>query len=85
MVKKTAIIKTKYGSFVCVFEPEKDMGGYTAEAHTVNGAVSWGKNLAEAKHMIVEAIEGAIEAKVIAKAERKGIVQVNSRRCISIA
>ena len=62
MLKKTAIVKTKYGSFPCVFEPEKDMGGYTAEARTVQGAVSWGKNLAEAKRMIAEAIEGAIEA-----------------------
>ena len=84
-MKKKATIKTKYGSFECIFEPEKDMGGYTAEARAINGAVSWGKNLAEAKRMIIEAIEGAIEAQVIAKATRKGIVQVNTNYPISVA
>ena len=56
MVKKDLVIKTKYGSFKCVFEAEKDMGGYAVEACGVSGAVSWGKNLSEAKKMIVEAI-----------------------------
>ena len=49
IVKKTANIKTRYGTFRCVFESERDMGGYTAEAPAVQGAVSWGKNLTEAK------------------------------------
>ena len=80
MVKKISTIKTKYGSFECVFEPEKDMGGYSAEAHSVPGAVSWGKNLAEAKKMIVEDIEGAIEAKAIVNAEKKGIIQIRNGR-----
>lgn len=72
-------IKTNYGTFVCLFEPEKDMGGYTAEALEVQGAVSWGKTLAEAKRMVVEAIEGTIEARVIARAEEEGTVRVLSR------
>lgn len=85
-VKKTLIIETKYGSFSCVFEPEKDMGGYSAEARGVSGAISWGKTLAEAKRMIAEAVEGAIEAEVVAKAVKKGIVQIkNSRRSVPIA
>lgn len=76
-IKKTRYsIKTKYGSFYCIFEAEKDMGGYVAEAPEVQGAVSWGKTLAEAKRMIAEAIEGAIESKIIAKAERTGVVRV---------
>jgi len=64
-MKKILNVKTKYGSFYCIFESEKDMGGYSVEAKNVQGAVSWGKNINEAKRMIVEAVEGAIEAKAI--------------------
>lgn len=39
-VKKTSIVETKYGSFQCVFETEKDMGGYAVEARGVPGAIS---------------------------------------------
>jgi len=77
--KQTYIIKTQYGSFRCVFEPEKDMGGYVAEASGVQGAVSWGKTLAEAKRMIAEAIEGSIETRVISKAVEKGTIRVSRR------
>jgi len=80
MAKKTIVIKTKYGSFRCVFEPEKDMGGYMVEARGIQGAISWGKTLSEAKRMIAEAIEGAVEAKAIAEAERRGIVRVNKQK-----
>lgn len=80
MVKKVLSIKTKYGTFQCAFEPEKDMGGYAVEARKVPGAVSWGKTLAEAKRMIAEAIEGAIEASAIAQAEKKGIIQIKDNR-----
>jgi predicted RNase H-like HicB family nuclease len=69
-------IKTNYGTFLCLFEPEKDMGGYTAEALEVQGAVTWGKTLAEAKRMIVEAIEGVIETRVIIRAEKEGTIRV---------
>ena len=79
-VKKIATIETAYGSFRCIFEPEKDMGGYAVEARGVQGAVSWGKTLAEAKRMIREAIEGAIEAGIVAKADRQGVFQVRSGR-----
>ena len=72
-------IKTNYGTFLSVFEPEKDMGGYTAEALEVQGAVSWGKTLAEAKRMIAEAIEGVIETRVLARAEEEGTVRVIAR------
>lgn len=80
MAKKVLTIKTKYGFFECVFEPEKDMGGYSAEARGVSGAVSWGKNLTEAKKMIAEAIEGVIEAKAIINAEKKGIIRIKNGR-----
>jgi len=78
--KKILTIKTKYGSFKCVFEPEKDMGGYAAQARGVQGAISWGRNFTEAKNMIKEAIEGAIEADIVAKAEKKGIVQIKNSK-----
>lgn len=86
MFKKILMIRTKYGSFECVFESEKDMGGYVVEARGVPGAVSWGKNLNEAKKMIAEAIEGAIESQAVVNAEKKGIVQVkNTRHSIPFA
>ena len=86
MSKKTLIVKvkTKYGSFQCTFGPEKDMGGYVAEARGVQGAISWGKTLSQAKKMVAEAIEGAIEARAIAAAEKKGIIQVIKRARYSI-
>lgn len=62
--KKMAIIKTRYGSFAAVFEPETDMGGYVVTAPKVRGAVSWGKNLSHAKKMIAECIEGAVKARI---------------------
>jgi predicted RNase H-like HicB family nuclease len=63
------------GLFSCAFEPEPDMGGYVATAPRVSGAVSWGKNLAEAKRMIAEAIEGVLEVDMLACAEKAGEVR----------
>lgn len=76
---KTAIVKTQYGLFKVVFEPETDMGGYVATAPKVQGAVSWGKNLAHAKKMIAECIEGAIEARIISEAVEEGNVRFTAR------
>lgn len=86
-VKKTADIKTRYGIFRCVFEPERDMGGYTAEAPAVQGAISWGKNLAHAKKMAAECIEGAIETRIIVEAVKEGNVRftANAKRIPSFA
>ncbi len=75
MAKKTEIIKTKYGSFSCVFEPEKDMGGYMVVAKGASGALSWGKDMAEARRMIVESIEVCIEGElIIASREAQDII-----------
>lgn len=79
VLTKTAVVKTHYGSFEAVFEPETDMGGYVVTAPKVQGAVSWGKNLAHAKKMIAECIDGAIEARVIAEAVQEGSVRLTSR------
>ena len=75
-MKKKYPIKTRYGSFMCSFVPEPDMGGYTAEALTIQGAVSWGKTLAKAKKMIAEAIEGVVEIKAVVNAEIDGSVRI---------
>ncbi|MEK7507388.1 MAG: type II toxin-antitoxin system HicB family antitoxin [Patescibacteria group bacterium] len=62
-MKKLKInIKTDYGIFECVFEP--DEVGYVVTCLSVEGVVSWGKNLSEAKKMAKEAVELCIEAKV---------------------
>jgi len=78
--KKTATVKTKYGFYACVFEREPEMGGYVVTAPRVQGAVSWGKNLAEAKYMAVDAIEGIVEARILIEAERNGEVRFINRR-----
>lgn len=75
-VKKIADIKTKYGTFRCVFEPEHDMGGYTAEAIGLSGALSWGKTLTDAKRHIVEAIEVAVEGDAVIAAHKAGYVSL---------
>ena len=87
VVKKIADIKTKYGTFRCVFEPERDMGGYTVEAPAVQGVVSWGKNLAHAKKMAAECIEGAIETRIIVEAVKEGNVRftANAKRIPAFA
>lgn len=78
ITKQVIEIKTKYGSFACIFKPELDMGGYVVVAQNMQGAVSWGKNLSEAKRMIAEAIEGIVELKVIAHEEEKGRITVKN-------
>jgi predicted RNase H-like HicB family nuclease len=75
-MKKIAMVKTRYGAHKAVFEPETDMGGYSAVAPSVQGAVSWGRNLAQAKKMVAEAIELAIEMDVLQRAEKRGAVRI---------
>ena len=74
IAKKIIGVKTRYGTFWCVFESERDMGGYTVEALGLSGALSWGKTLAEAKRQIVEAIEVAIEGDAVINAHKAGYV-----------
>ncbi len=77
------LVKTKYGTFQCNFELEKDMGGYVVESPSIQGAVSWGKTLSIAKKKIAEAIEGVIEVRVITKAQRAGFVKITHHPNIS--
>ncbi|MDP2655865.1 MAG: hypothetical protein Q8P17_05160 [bacterium] len=87
VAKKMADIKTKYGTFRCVFELEHDMGGYVVTAPSVQGVVSWGKNLAHAKEMVAECIEGMIETRIIVEAVKEGNVRftANAKRIPSFA
>jgi predicted RNase H-like HicB family nuclease len=73
--KIIATVKTRYGSYACVFERDFDTGEYIVEARGVQGALSQGKTLAHAKRMIAESIEGAIEARIILNAQRQGTVR----------
>jgi len=84
-VMKTAMIKTRFGTFKAVFEPETDMGGYVVTAPKVQGAVSWGKNLTHAKKMIAEAIECAIEGEVILAAAQAGQVTMRKQKIPAFA
>lgn len=54
------------------------MGGYVVEARNLPGGISWGRTKKEAQKKIVEAIEGAIEAKVIADAEKRGFIRARN-------
>lgn len=60
------------------------MGGYVAEAPGLQGAISWGKTLTEARRMIADAIEGSIETRVISRSVRKNTIRV-ARRTPSVA
>lgn len=77
--KKTAVVKTRYGSFTTVFEIEPDMGGFVVTVPKMQGAVSWGRNLTEAKRMIIEAIEGLMETNIIADAAEQGKVRFTAQ------
>lgn len=62
MKKIRAKIITDYGEYECVFIP--DTRGYTVTCPSVEGVVTWGKNLSESKKMVKEAIELCVESKV---------------------
>ena len=55
-------IKTDYGIFKCRFT--SDERGYVITCPSVEGVVSWGKNLTEARKMAKEAVELCIEVSV---------------------
>lgn len=55
-------VKTRYGVHEVVLE--KDEKGYVVEAPDLEGVLSWGKNIKEAKKMVQEAIELCIECLV---------------------
>lgn len=46
-------------NYTVIFKPEPE-GGFTAIAPSLPGCVTWGKDLASAKRMIRDAIEGYV-------------------------
>lgn len=81
MVKKIKTkVKTKYGTHEVVLE--KDERGYVVEAPNLEGVLSWGKNVKEAKEMVKEAIELCIECLVEEKSYmvQKGRTEITAPR-----
>ena len=79
-MKKKVFIKTDYGEFPCIFEPEPDMGGYMVTATKKPDVITWGKNLTHAKKMAKEAIECSIEGDVLIAAEKAGAIIVKENK-----
>jgi len=63
MAKKLIPIKTAYGIHIGIFESDPE-GGYVVTGKDLPGVVTWGRNLAEAKKMVKEAMELCIECLV---------------------
>ena len=73
-------VKTLYGVFNVILEPEPDMGGYMITASKRPDVISWGKNLAHAKRMAKEAIECSIVGDIIIAAEKERAITINRQR-----
>ena len=80
--KQTQKVKTLFGIFDCVFDPNAPEKGYTVTVPRVRGVVTCGDTLAEAKKMAKEAIElhceclveeGLAELKIYRKNMRSGV------------
>lgn len=56
-MKKFLPIKTAFGVFECLFEPNTPEKGYTVTVPKLKGVVTCGDTLTEAKKMAREAIE----------------------------
>ena len=56
-MKKLLAVKTNFGAFECLFEPNTPEKGYTVTVPKLKGVVTCGDTLAEAKQMAREAIE----------------------------
>ncbi len=69
-LKRKIKIKTDYGSHICVFKPDGE-GGFIVTAPEVQGMITWGKNLKQAKKMSKECLELCIECLVEKQLHRK--------------
>lgn len=55
-------VNTEYGIYECLFS--SDTRGYVVTCPSVEGVVTWGKNVTEARKMAKEAVELCVESKV---------------------
>lgn len=73
-------VKTLYGVFKVILEPEPDMGGYIITVPKKSDVISWGKNLAHAKRMAKEAIECSIEGDILIAAEKEKAITIRKQQ-----
>ncbi len=76
--KKSISIQTKYGSHLCVFEPDEKKG-IIVIVPGLPGVITWGRNLIQAEKMAKEAIELCIESlveKMVFKKERRTVKEL---------
>ncbi|MFY9462157.1 MAG: type II toxin-antitoxin system HicB family antitoxin [Candidatus Sungiibacteriota bacterium] len=72
---KLVKVKTRLGSFECLFAPNHPEKGYTVTVPKLKGVVTFGKNLSEAKKMAQEAIELHCECLL-----REGLAEIKVRQ-----
>ena len=73
-------VKTLYGVFNVILEPEPDMGGYMITVPKKPDVISWGKTLSHARKMAKEAIECSIEGDILIAAEKEKAITINRQR-----
>ena len=87
MKDKLISVKTNFGVFECRFESNAPERGYTVTAPKLNGVVTFGENINEAKKMAREAIElhceclledGLAEIKVFPIPKTKKLTHISS-------
>jgi len=61
---KEILISTKFGKFLCVFEPNDPDSGFTVTSPEAASFVTYGRNLKEAKKMVKESLEFHCECKI---------------------
>ncbi len=61
---KEVFIPTKFGKFLCRFEPNDPDPGFTVESPEAPGFVTYGENLKEAKKMAKEGLEFHCECEI---------------------
>jgi predicted RNase H-like HicB family nuclease len=57
MKMKEILIPTKFGTFLCTFEPNDPDPGFTVTSPAAPGFVTYGKSLQEAKKMAKEGLD----------------------------
>ncbi len=63
--EKEALILTKFGSFLCIFEPNYPEMGFTVTSPAAQGFITYGSTLSAAKKMAREGLEFHYECTVL--------------------
>ena len=69
---KEVMISTRFGSFLCVFEPNDPEQGFTVTALGAPGFVTGGRTFTEAKRMAREGLEFHCECVILENAFQSG-------------